>query len=89
MRINKLARQQTHQLAEAQEEEHRSTQKAQRDLETMLETRKQTTISLLGVIFLPGAFFAVSYQLKLLPWKSPTDIYPGTVQHNVLRFPGR
>jgi hypothetical protein len=61
MRINKLARQQTHQLAEAQEEEHRSTQKAQRDLETMLETRKQTTISLLGVIFLPGAFFAVSF----------------------------
>lgn len=61
MRFNKLARQQTHQLAEAQEDEHRSTQKAQRDLETMLETRKQTAISLLGVIFLPSAFFAVRY----------------------------
>lgn len=30
-----------------------------RELEVMLETRKQTTMSSLGVLFLPGTFFAV------------------------------
>jgi hypothetical protein len=66
MRINKLARQQTHELAQVTLEEQRATQKAQRDLETMLATKKQTTISLLGVVFLPGAFFAVSSRLPLI-----------------------
>jgi hypothetical protein len=60
MKIAKLQRQRTTKLEESREEEHRQVHKAQRDLETELETRKQTAISFLSVILLPGAFLAVS-----------------------------
>lgn len=58
--FGKFQRQRTVRLMENKDQELKAKEKTQRELEIMLETRKQTTMSLLGVLFLPGTFFAVS-----------------------------
>jgi hypothetical protein len=60
IKFEKLTRQRTLNLEISNEEERRETQRAQKDLEIMLETRKQTTMAVIGIIFLPGALISVS-----------------------------
>lgn len=60
MRIAKLERQETEKFERSREKERRDIQKAEKELETTLEVKKQTAMALLGVMFLPGAFVAVS-----------------------------
>ena len=59
IKFEKLTRQRTLSLEISNEEERRETQRAQKEMEIMLETRKQTTMAVIGIIFLPGAFISV------------------------------
>ncbi|KAK6605339.1 hypothetical protein H4I95_05145 [Botrytis cinerea] len=59
--FSKLLSRKTALLEETKQEERREMEKTQRDLEVMLETREQTTMSSLGILFLPGTFFAAIF----------------------------
>jgi hypothetical protein len=60
MTIKRIERQQTHRLEEIKEEDQKARRKREKELEDELENQKSISIALLGVFFLPGAFFAVS-----------------------------
>jgi hypothetical protein len=80
IKFEKLSRQRTLSLEISNEEERRETQRAQKDLEIMLETRKQTTMAIIGIIFLPGAFISVSV---LLACTEIADISLVDLQHDI------
>jgi hypothetical protein len=84
-RSKKLKRQQTTLMEQSREEERRGKEKAQRELENMLETRKQTTMSLLGVIFLPGTFLAVCIPCATTLSSLLTGTL-GNIQHDFLQL---
>ena len=56
-KIKKVERMRPFKLEEAKEESRKGIMKAQRDMETRLETTKQTVISLLGSYFCLVHFF--------------------------------
>ncbi|TGO38106.1 hypothetical protein BHYA_0082g00490 [Botrytis hyacinthi] len=60
--FGKYERQRTGRIMKIEEHELKAKERKQkRELEVMLETRKQTTMSLLGILFLPGTFFAAIF----------------------------
>ncbi|TGO70878.1 hypothetical protein BELL_0651g00010 [Botrytis elliptica] len=75
--FSKLLSRKTARLEETKQEERREMEKTQRDLEVMLETRKQTTMSLLGILFLPGTFFAAIFSTTFFNFQH--GVYAGTV----------
>ncbi|TGO09095.1 hypothetical protein BTUL_0180g00280 [Botrytis tulipae] len=61
-RFSRERRQKTTRLGEIEDRELIAKERTQnRELEIMLETRKQTAMSLLGIFFLPGTFFAAIF----------------------------
>ncbi|KAF5873431.1 uncharacterized protein Bfra_004891 [Botrytis fragariae] len=75
--FSKLLSRKTARLEETKQEERREMEKTQRDLEVMLETRKQTTMSLLGILFLPGTFFAAIFSTTFFNFQH--GVYAGIV----------
>ncbi|KAI9645815.1 hypothetical protein NHQ30_005250 [Ciborinia camelliae] len=72
-KFKKLAMQKTARLEANREQERRGKEKAQRELETILESRKQTTMSLLGVVFLPGTFLAAIFSTSFFNFQHGDD----------------
>ncbi|TEY80403.1 hypothetical protein BOTCAL_0038g00010 [Botryotinia calthae] len=75
--FGKFKRQKTVRLMENKDQELKAKEKTQRELEIMLETRKQTTMSLLGVLFLPGTFFAAIFSTTFFNFQH--GVYAGIV----------
>ncbi|KAF7937182.1 uncharacterized protein EAE98_001496 [Botrytis deweyae] len=75
--FGKYKRQRTARLMENKDQELKAKEKTQRELEIMLETRKQTTMSLLGVLFLPGTFFAAIFSTTFFNFQH--GVYAGIV----------
>ena len=87
IKFEKLTRQRTLSLEISNEEERRETQRAQKELEIMLETRKQTTMAIIGIIFLPGAFISVCVFLQIIQAKlTGLEV---DFQHDILQLPVR
>lgn len=63
IKIQKIKRQQTLEVEQAQEQARKDIQRAQTETDTMLETRKQTAMAIIGITFIPGAFISVSFSL--------------------------
>ncbi|PQE26113.1 Mg2+ transporter -like Zinc transport protein [Rutstroemia sp. NJR-2017a BBW] len=69
-RFKKLERSRTDRIEKLRDEERRGKERAQREVENMLETRKQTTMSLLGILFLPGTFLAAIFSTSFFNFQS-------------------
>ncbi len=60
MTLRTIQKQQTHRIEALKEEDQKARRRRERELQDELENQKSVSIALVGVFFLPGAFFAVS-----------------------------